>query len=198
MASACWSTPPPANSPAAPTESVRGRRANHAARAGRTERAPRRASLGLLLALPALALAAPVPPATAAAAKPACTIPDAVDPEHYDGFCAMPAPIRAFVARQDTCTHFAGEEPYDAARRRELEQAMAKYCGATNRPGRRCARSTARIRHATPGCAATARMSVSSCRDDGLPAGKVAPLRASASALKAVDIGRLRAFVRRG
>ncbi|MBO9882026.1 hypothetical protein [Xanthomonas sp. D-109] len=107
---------------------MRGRHANHASRAGRAGHAPRRASLGLLLAVPALALATPVPPATAAAAKPACTIPDAVDPEHYEGFCAMPAPIRAFVARQDTCTHFAGEEPYDAARRRELERAMAKYC----------------------------------------------------------------------
>ncbi|MBO9871916.1 MULTISPECIES: hypothetical protein [Xanthomonas] len=104
---------------------MRGRRVNHVSRAGH---APRCASLGLLLALPALALAAPVTPAAAAAAKPACTIPDAVDPEHHTGFCSMPAPIRAFVARQDTCSHFAGEEPYDAARRRELEKAMDTYC----------------------------------------------------------------------
>ncbi|WOS39035.1 hypothetical protein [Xanthomonas rydalmerensis] len=107
---------------------MRGHRANHASRAGSAERASRRACLGLLLALPALALAAPVTPAATAAAKPACTIPDAVDPEHYAGFCALPEPIRAFVARQDTCNHFAGEEPYDAARRRELEKAMARYC----------------------------------------------------------------------
>ncbi|WP_053069644.1 hypothetical protein [Xanthomonas sp. NCPPB 1128] len=104
---------------------MRGRRANHASRAAY---APRRACLGLLLALPALALAAPVTPAAAAAAKPTCTIPDAVDPEHHDGFCSMPEPIRAFVARQDTCNHFAGEDAYDAARGRELEKAMAKYC----------------------------------------------------------------------
>lgn len=101
---------------------MRGRRTNHASRAAY---APRRACLGLLLALPALALAAPVTPA---AAKPACTIPDAVDPEHHDGFCSMPEPIRAFVARQDTCNHFAGEDAYDAARGRELEKAMARYC----------------------------------------------------------------------
>ncbi|XQA60793.1 hypothetical protein ACM9XD_15470 [Xanthomonas sacchari] len=107
---------------------MRGRRVTHVSRTGSAAHAPRRACLGLLLAVPVLALAAPVTPATAAAPKPACTIPDAVDPEHHDGFCTLPEPIRAFVARQDTCTHFAGEEPYDAARRRELEQAMAKYC----------------------------------------------------------------------
>ncbi|MBB6366091.1 hypothetical protein FHR56_001204 [Xanthomonas sacchari] len=104
---------------------MRGRRGDHASRAGH---APRRTCLALLLAVPALALAAPVTPAAASVAKPACTIPDAVDPEHHAGFCAMPAPIRDFVARQDTCNHFAGEEPYDAARRRELEKAMATYC----------------------------------------------------------------------
>ncbi|WP_295913410.1 hypothetical protein [uncultured Xanthomonas sp.] len=107
---------------------MRGRRVTHVSRTGSAAHAPRPACLGLLLAVPVLALAAPVTPATAAAPKPACTIPDAVDPEHHDGFCTLPAPIRAFVVRQDTCTHFAGEEPYDAARRRELEQAMAKYC----------------------------------------------------------------------
>ncbi|MCW0462255.1 hypothetical protein NB717_003323 [Xanthomonas sacchari] len=104
---------------------MRGRRVTHVSRTGSAAHAPRPACLGLLLVLPVLALAAP---ATAAAPKPACTIPDAVDPEHHDGFCTLPEPIRAFVARQDTCNHFAGEEPYDKARRRKLEQAMAKYC----------------------------------------------------------------------
>ncbi|MCI2263608.1 hypothetical protein [Xanthomonas indica] len=107
---------------------MRGRRAGHASRTGSAGHAPQRACLGLLLALPALALAAPARPAAAAAAKPACTIPDAVDPEHHAGFCSMPEPISAFVARQDTCSHFAGEEPYDAARRRDLEKAMDTYC----------------------------------------------------------------------
>ena len=83
----------------------------------------------LLLILPGLATAAAAAkPATAAAAKVDCAIPAEVDPEHHAGFCALPQEIRAFVARQDVCNHFAGEEPYDAARRRELEKAMAKYC----------------------------------------------------------------------
>jgi hypothetical protein len=82
-------------------------------------------ALALLLTLSSMAAAA-APPAPAP--KAACTIPDEVDPEHHAGFCAMPQDVRAFVARQDVCTHFAGEEPYDAARRRELEKAIAEYC----------------------------------------------------------------------
>jgi len=84
--------------------------------------------LATLLILPGLAVAAVAKPVAAAQAAAACTIPEEVDPEHHAGFCALPQEIRAFVARQDVCNHFAGEEPYDAARRRELDKAMAKYC----------------------------------------------------------------------
>ncbi|UKE71793.1 hypothetical protein [Xanthomonas graminis] len=77
--------------------------------------------LAVLLILPGLAAAA-----ATAKAKADCMIPAEVDPEHHAGFCALPQKIRAFVARQDACSHFAGEEPDDAARRRELEKAMAK------------------------------------------------------------------------
>ncbi|WP_369932782.1 hypothetical protein [Xanthomonas tesorieronis] len=84
--------------------------------------------LATLLILPGLALAAAAKPVAAARGAAACTIPEEVDPEHHVGFCALPQELRAFVARQDVCNHFAGEEPYDAARRRELDKAMAKYC----------------------------------------------------------------------
>lgn len=43
-------------------------------------------------------------------------------------YCAMPADVRAFLERENTCQHFAGEEPYDEERRQELEQAAAEYC----------------------------------------------------------------------
>lgn len=39
---------------------------------------------------------------------------------------AQPRVIRHFVARRAMCNHFAGEEPYDEARRREIERALRK------------------------------------------------------------------------
>jgi hypothetical protein len=42
----------------------------------------------------------------------------------------QPRAIRHFVARRMECDHWAGEEPYDAARRREIERAIrALRCG---------------------------------------------------------------------
>ncbi|WP_343237266.1 hypothetical protein [Xanthomonas sp.] len=83
----------------------------------------------------AAALAAPctAPAAERAPAKAAtCTIPAEVAPEHQPGFCQMPPDVRAFVARQDTCEHFAGEEPYDAERRRELDAAIDEFCSGND------------------------------------------------------------------
>ncbi|MET4615322.1 hypothetical protein ABIA71_000885 [Stenotrophomonas sp. 2619] len=48
-------------------------------------------------------------------------------------YCAMPADVRAFLERENTCQHFAGEEPYDEERRQELEQASADYCDGRER-----------------------------------------------------------------
>ncbi|AHY59172.1 hypothetical protein [Stenotrophomonas rhizophila] len=48
-------------------------------------------------------------------------------------YCAMPADVRAFLERENTCQHFAGEEPYDEERRQELEQASAEYCDGRER-----------------------------------------------------------------
>ncbi|AHE54599.1 hypothetical protein [Sphingomonas sanxanigenens] len=37
----------------------------------------------------------------------------------------QPAAVRAFIDRRTGCNHWAGEEPYDAARRREIDGALA-------------------------------------------------------------------------
>lgn len=37
---------------------------------------------------------------------------------------AAPRPVRAFIERRQGCNHWAGEEPYDADRRREIEAAI--------------------------------------------------------------------------
>ncbi len=42
----------------------------------------------------------------------------------------QPRVVRHFVARRAMCNHFAGEEPYDEARRREIERALRRdRCG---------------------------------------------------------------------
>jgi hypothetical protein len=39
---------------------------------------------------------------------------------------ALPKPVRAHIARQAACNHWAGEEAYDKARAREINQAVAR------------------------------------------------------------------------
>lgn len=53
---------------------------------------------------------------------------DVYDIEDIRIYCQMPDDVQAFIARENTCQHFAGEEPYDDERRRELEEASATYC----------------------------------------------------------------------
>lgn len=48
-------------------------------------------------------------------------------------YCAMPADVRAFLERENTCQHFAGEEAYDQERRVELEAADKRYCQGRER-----------------------------------------------------------------
>jgi len=58
-----------------------------------------------------------------------CPVPgDVYDVDDVRIYCQMPADVQAFLARENTCQHFAGEEPYDDERRRELEEASATYC----------------------------------------------------------------------
>lgn len=64
-----------------------------------------------------------------ARAAAGCPVPvDVYDIDDVRIYCAMPADVQTFLARENTCQHFAGEEPYDDERRRELEEAGAKYC----------------------------------------------------------------------
>jgi len=39
-----------------------------------------------------------------------------------------PADVTRFQEDIETCIHFAGEEPYDADRRRQIEAAIRKHC----------------------------------------------------------------------
>ncbi|MDV3515093.1 hypothetical protein [Stenotrophomonas sp. C1657] len=64
-----------------------------------------------------------------ARAAAGCSVPDDVAfVQDIRIYCGMPADVQAFIARENSCQHFAGEEPYDDARRRELEAAIARFC----------------------------------------------------------------------
>lgn len=56
------------------------------------------------------------------------------------GVCAMPRDVQALVVRQSMCDHFAGEEPYDDERRREIEDAIRESCGNEKRAAKLMAR----------------------------------------------------------
>jgi hypothetical protein len=40
----------------------------------------------------------------------------------------LPAEVTTLVARWEECWHWAGEEPYDADRRRQIEEGVARAC----------------------------------------------------------------------
>lgn len=40
----------------------------------------------------------------------------------------LPADAQALIDRWESCQHWAGEEPYDAERRREIEDGIARSC----------------------------------------------------------------------
>lgn len=46
---------------------------------------------------------------------------------------SLPADVVQFTERRSLCDHFRGEEPYDAARRRFLEENLTRYCTGTDR-----------------------------------------------------------------
>ncbi|MEA9783123.1 hypothetical protein [Xanthomonas campestris] len=94
-------------------------------------------SILCLLALLALSACtaepAPAPAPAAVASAPAavaCTDPVVEEEwlQHPAGLCGMPDDVRKLVDDYDTCEHFAGEEPYEDARRREIEAAVEQYC----------------------------------------------------------------------
>ncbi|KTC35784.1 MAG: SH3 domain-containing protein [Pseudomonas sp.] len=51
---------------------------------------------------------------------------------HY-GSAQLPADATALLQRYEECQHFAGEEPYDAERRAELEKAVKDTCTGLDR-----------------------------------------------------------------
>ncbi|KLD72468.1 hypothetical protein [Xanthomonas pisi] len=88
----------------------------------------RRLAVALTLGLLAACTAEPAPAPVSAAAP--CTDPKVEDEwlQHPAGLCGMPEDVRKLVEDYDTCEHFAGEEPYDADRRHEIEVAVAQFC----------------------------------------------------------------------
>lgn len=54
----------------------------------------------------------------------AATAIDAPLPTLAERVAAQPKTVRAFIARRTDCNHWGGEEPYDAARRREINRAV--------------------------------------------------------------------------
>jgi hypothetical protein len=49
---------------------------------------------------------------------------DAENARLHARVAAQPVAVRTFIERRAMCSHFAGEESYDRARRRELERAL--------------------------------------------------------------------------
>lgn len=84
---------------------------------------------GLAVAAAALSLAACNKPASepadavAPASAPASAAPAASEPA-----AALPADMQAHAEHAELCEHFAGEEPYDAERRKQIEDAIEANC----------------------------------------------------------------------
>ena len=46
----------------------------------------------------------------------------------YPDARGLPADVQHFIVNQNDCEHWAGEEPYDAPRRREIDRGIAASC----------------------------------------------------------------------
>jgi hypothetical protein len=66
-------------------------------------------------------------PATAQAQRSAQPL-SAAELKAYPDARGLPADVQHFIMRHDDCLHWAGEEPYDADRRREIERGVATAC----------------------------------------------------------------------
>jgi len=53
----------------------------------------------------------------------------------------LPADVRRFIDKRDTCEHWIGEEGYDAARRREINRNVRQSCTGVDRELDRLRRS---------------------------------------------------------
>ncbi len=65
----------------------------------------------------------------------------------------LPADVSAFVEERQQCDHFRGEEPYDEARRVEIDSALDRYCRGTDA---RLAKLKTKYRHDAAVCDALA------------------------------------------
>ena len=88
---------------------------------------------GLAAAAAALTLAACNQPASepADAPAPASAPPEAAAPAEDATPAApstLPADVAALKEKYDICEHFAGEEPYDDARRKQIADAIEANC----------------------------------------------------------------------
>jgi hypothetical protein len=54
-------------------------------------------------------------------------------PCHSNAQSRLPRDIAQFMERRDACDHFRGEEPYDAGRRKLLEDKTRQLCTGTDR-----------------------------------------------------------------
>jgi hypothetical protein len=66
--------------------------------------------------------------AATAAAPPRDTPLSAAELKAHPGARGQPADVQRFIVRYDDCGHWAGEEPYDADRKREIDAAIAQTC----------------------------------------------------------------------
>ncbi|WP_294392478.1 hypothetical protein [uncultured Sphingomonas sp.] len=63
------------------------------------------------------------------------------DPQLDAALRAAPAPVRSFIERRSLCDHWAGEEPYDAARGRQISRGLRTgRCDRIDRDGARLRR----------------------------------------------------------
>lgn len=69
---------------------------------------------------------------------PLMTLCDVIDPATGEAR-VWPADVAKLQTDVETCLHFAGEEPFDDARRRQIDEAIEAHCGAVERdmPGLR-------------------------------------------------------------
>ncbi len=85
------------------------------------------------VAAPALPLAAPAP--APAPAAPVNATETAIDPSLNETELqtdpearGLPADVQRYLVRHADCEHWAGEEPYDAERRTQIETNVAQSC----------------------------------------------------------------------
>lgn len=68
------------------------------------------------------------PSATPDAAQGEDAATDAADNAATDPASGLPADVAAYVQKRDRCDHWRGEEASDAARKREIDDAIAREC----------------------------------------------------------------------